>query len=380
MDIENQAGDTPLHFAARRSSCYELQLLLDKNASVSARNRLGELPLHVAALWNNVAAVDLLSKHIPDHILADMETEDEFLKGMPRSPLYLCAERLYTEAMYAMLVYLKKNDVEKRDQNERRVLHYAAVVKNVDLISHLAKMGVDLDPRDENLDTPVLLAIRSSFPGNTLKACEALMDAGASVAPQNSQGESPWDVAFSKRRTDVITYFLHHSALACQNVTVLEYLNPEHESSRVSAGQEVHELTSRRPIRNNNKKSNRAQKRKVIHKRRCCREEILRLGIHESNGSLLIALKERIQAEESAIGTRSQPEEPEDMGFSARLQEALKRLASNPWSRLGEPTNVWLSTKWRGQEPEFERFPGSTTLPKLNAVTELVNMDFLRQI
>ncbi|KAF1966642.1 ankyrin [Bimuria novae-zelandiae CBS 107.79] len=348
INLQNQAGDTPLHIAARKSSRYELQLLLDQNADVSMRNKMGQFPLHVAATWNNVAAVEILSERMPAHILADEETGDDIRTGIPRSPLCICAEHSRMEAMHVMLLRLSKEDVERRDRHERNVIHYAAEVKNVPLILHLAEMGIEINARDENLDTALIIAIRSNFPGNTIETCEALVHAGASVTARNNEGEVAWDVAFAKQRMDVLTYLLSHSSSACQSVTLVENLSKENKNSKGSTAKEVDAWSLKSFAESITELGHGTREREIVYTRRCCKKELMQLGIEGSDHGLLLALKLRVQNQEKSS-------QDEDIGPA--LQDALERLGSNPWSRLGEPTPEWLTSGWIGLEPRFARIP-----------------------
>lgn len=342
IDFEDNVGDTPLHVAARRSSRYELQILLENGANVSVRNQLNQYPLHVAAIWNNVAAVEILAVHTPAHILADSEMRDDVRLGVPRSPLYICAEHSYMEAMHIMMLQLKKDDVERKDRHQRSAVHYAAMVKNVPLILYLVEMKADIDASDENNDTPLLIAARSNFPTSTLEVCQALIESGASVTQRNSEREYAWDIAFANKRIDLLIYLLEHSTIASQYVTVIEasYTRDEESGSNVAKEGEARQKGD--PGRENG-----AQERRVNFARRSCKDELIQIGIEQSSHKLLSALKARVQQMHL-----------QDYGqFLARLQSTLDRLKYSPWARLGEPTNRWLQTGWVGKEPEFEHFP-----------------------
>lgn len=351
VDLQDNAGDTPLHVAARRSSRYELQVLLENGANISVRNKLNQYPLHVAAIWNNVAAVEVLAGRTPEHILVDFESGDDVRPGVPLSPLYICAERSYIEAMRIMLLQLKKDDVERKDRHQRSVIHYAAMVKNVPLILYLLEMKVDIDASDENNDTPLLIAARSHFPTSTLEACQALIESGASVTHRNSEGEYAWDIAFANKRIDLLIYLLGHSTIASQYVTVVDvlYTRDEESDSNTAKGGGAKQASDKW-------RENVAQERRVSYARRCCKDELVQIGVEQSNHKLLSTLKARVQQMEQTLAPS--PQYLQGYGeFLTRLQITLDRMKSSPWARLGEPTNKWLTTGWAGKEPEFEYFP-----------------------
>ena len=52
-----------LHFAARRNSCKDIEILLQLSADLNNRNHRGRTPLHIAAEFRSWKAFGLLSKH-----------------------------------------------------------------------------------------------------------------------------------------------------------------------------------------------------------------------------------------------------------------------------------------------------------------------------
>ena len=60
VDAKNNAGETPLHVAARRDNSWEAKDLLSNGADVHARNDAGETPLHVAAEYDASSTAEVL--------------------------------------------------------------------------------------------------------------------------------------------------------------------------------------------------------------------------------------------------------------------------------------------------------------------------------
>ena len=60
LELKNENGKTPMHFAAESGSVELIRFLLDKGAAVNAKNIASEIPLHYAAGWCHLEAVKLL--------------------------------------------------------------------------------------------------------------------------------------------------------------------------------------------------------------------------------------------------------------------------------------------------------------------------------
>lgn len=60
IDARDVAGETPLHEAARYGHVDAVELLLDRGAEVDARGGDGSTPLHYAAAWGELAVVERL--------------------------------------------------------------------------------------------------------------------------------------------------------------------------------------------------------------------------------------------------------------------------------------------------------------------------------
>ncbi|MGL9779768.1 MAG: ankyrin repeat domain-containing protein, partial [Wolbachia sp.] len=82
VDVQNDKGETPLHFAALYGKEEVAALLLNKEANVNAKDQIGRTPLHFAALYGKeeVAAL-LLNKE------ANVNAKDQ----IGRTPLHFAA-------------------------------------------------------------------------------------------------------------------------------------------------------------------------------------------------------------------------------------------------------------------------------------------------
>lgn len=95
VDGRDAFGNTPLHWAAQKGSTDVIQLLLDAKATVDAQNKQGTTPLMMAAKNGQVQAVRLLLKNGADPTKEDFTGRDAigWADGKPNVLLFLRAAK-----------------------------------------------------------------------------------------------------------------------------------------------------------------------------------------------------------------------------------------------------------------------------------------------
>lgn len=95
VDGRDSFGNTALHWAAQKGSTDVMQLLLDAKATVDAQNKQGTTPLMMAAKNGQVMAVRLLLKHGADPSKQDFTGRDAigWADGRPNVLLFLRAAK-----------------------------------------------------------------------------------------------------------------------------------------------------------------------------------------------------------------------------------------------------------------------------------------------
>lgn len=143
----NQAGPDgqyPLHVAANQGNVVVVRQLLQHDARLDVRDRLGRTPLHVALASGKIAAAE---------VLLDRGADDD---------------------LQALLFDLVRENAADRDT-----------------INLLAGRGVDFNAPDETGDPPLHIAIAA----DNLKLVKHLLMAGADVNSTNASGGTPLAVA-----------------------------------------------------------------------------------------------------------------------------------------------------------------------------------------
>ena len=133
-----------MHFACTRKNLGIVQLLLQHNADVKAREMDQRTPLHFACIEGHLEIVKELLKHKPD-INATWTTE-ESVKMTPLM-LALASDLGYLDVVEELLMH--GADIDFKDANVGNALHLAVEYgeKNVDTVKMLLKYGCNTNVR-----------------------------------------------------------------------------------------------------------------------------------------------------------------------------------------------------------------------------------------
>lgn len=152
-------------FEAAALDCFEIAAdLLDKGASVAARNRFGATPLHTAAARGSLEIADMLLERGADLDFASLGG------GTP----LLAAAREGRRRMVADLL-ARGADVNAADRQGITPLMAAAFDGDVRLLAMLLEAGADPEVRDVQGKGALLYAAGRAFP----QVVAALLEAGA---------------------------------------------------------------------------------------------------------------------------------------------------------------------------------------------------------
>ena len=138
-------GSTPLHWAANAEVA---KLVLDRGADIEARNNWGQAPLSRAALLGLNDVVRLLLARG-----AKIQDKDHYASSA------LLEAASGGRGGTVLLLLGQGSDVHDKDTKYGKpVLHWAAIWGQADVLSLALQKGADLDARDNEGLTPLLLA------------------------------------------------------------------------------------------------------------------------------------------------------------------------------------------------------------------------------
>ena len=214
----NEAGETPLHIAARNGNLNIVRYLIRKGANKNADNPKDQTPLHLAVQAGHTSLVRLLLAKG-----ADSDTEDN--KG--HRPLFYAEkdsemqwvltvgpglEERDSRGFTALRAFVQRGDLEtvqslldaganinaQWGQDNNTPIFEAAKGRSMEMLELLLTRGADIEARDTQ-DRTVLS--QAAFQGDTL-AVTKLLDHKADIGAMNSKGYTPLHQACFYLRTD----------------------------------------------------------------------------------------------------------------------------------------------------------------------------------
>lgn len=148
INIANEQGDTPLHFAVLRADIDVIKFLIKHGADVNQTNTWGIVPIHLAAQIPNPEIAQLLLEQ-GAKIVVDKEN---------RSP-YLHAA--WAGNIAGMEVFTHQFIHKEMTINEQNALHLVAESGNLDAINYLLSKGFSVNSMDNSGNTPLDLAFKN---------------------------------------------------------------------------------------------------------------------------------------------------------------------------------------------------------------------------
>ena len=171
-------GNTILHLATRAGgNTYIMNRILDRNASIDARNKAGDTSLTIAVRQNEEDAGLLLLGRGADIFAANAKGE---------SPLYLTFPSMERRNSTFREWMLNSQTLSARDGLGNTALHYIAQWRFDSWIPVLVRMGADVEAANATGETPLFAAVKQDSP-STIRA---LMDNGGSLFARDTLGNS----------------------------------------------------------------------------------------------------------------------------------------------------------------------------------------------
>ena len=108
-------------------------------------------------------------------------------------------------------------DVNKKDEDGRTPLHFAADYPNYERVETLLNNGMDVNAKDDNGKTPLHLAAKRAARyrikrGPTIDIVKLLLKNGANVNEKDNSGETPLHAAARNNAADVVEMLLKNGA------------------------------------------------------------------------------------------------------------------------------------------------------------------------
>jgi ankyrin repeat protein len=175
----DSGGNRVLHFALKnRLDANTIEYILDRNASINARNKEGDTGLHLAVRQDDREAGELLLSRGADIFAPNTKGED---------PLFLAFNRI--EGMREWMI--NPYTLEARDGIGNSILHYAARWRIDSGIPVIIRGGVNPETVNAGGETPLFMAAKADSPSTI----EILTASGASCSGRDFLGNTPLHTA-----------------------------------------------------------------------------------------------------------------------------------------------------------------------------------------
>ena len=193
----NNHSWTPLHHAVKRNNGSHpdvIQVLIDAGADIEAKSGNGRSPLLLACEVGKLDALKILVEAGAAVCATDSQGD---------TCLILATSFGHTEIV-RYLVGLKEVDVNYQGRNNDTALHNAVDDGLRDVVEVLIDAGADIEAKDEQGCSPLLLACVLG----KLDAVKMLVDAGAAVCATESEGHTCLMSAAHFGHTEIVRYLV----------------------------------------------------------------------------------------------------------------------------------------------------------------------------
>ena len=194
FDLYNQdwSGSSGLHHAATKGNITAVKFILDNSAAnfskIDLRDKLGNTPLHKAALEGKANIADYLLRHGADI---------KCICNFHQNAIHKAALNGYANVVEVIRKFDKesyKELMQHKDIGKSTVLHLAVYGGSIDIVQMLKELGyleTQLKQKNESGETALHRAARR----NLTTFINIFLDHGADVNSENSKGQTPLHIA-----------------------------------------------------------------------------------------------------------------------------------------------------------------------------------------
>ncbi len=195
VNTQNRNGDTPLSLAVQRNIQRAGEFLLSRGADIFAANNNDYSPLRLVLESSNSSGNWLLSSKV-------IQATD----GSGNTPLHYAAEWKLVSAIN--LLVERGADTNARNANGETPLYNGVKFDNPAVIEALVAKGAQFNIRDYLGNTPIHACIR----WDSMNALKRLFALGANLNAQNIAGKSPLSEAARTGKTEMARLLIDHGA------------------------------------------------------------------------------------------------------------------------------------------------------------------------
>ncbi|KAM5386800.1 hypothetical protein ACJZ2D_000093 [Fusarium nematophilum] len=204
-DSKDDERLTPFWMAAQEGHDQIVKMLLSKGANPNAIwEKTGRRPIHQAARNGHTEVVRLL--------LANQEVDADPKDSNGITPLF-CASHQGNYQTFKMLLDRGADMEAIWQEYHYRPIHQAAQGGHLEIVRLLIENKVDLNAKEKNGGSPMMLAARGGF----LEVVELLIENGASICMEANEGETALMLASDNGHPKIVKLLLDNGAKSCSS-------------------------------------------------------------------------------------------------------------------------------------------------------------------
>ncbi|XP_070565862.1 uncharacterized protein [Ptychodera flava] len=202
INAKDRDGNIPLHIATQNNWKDAVTYLLDKEADIESFDKNAMTPFHVAALLDHVEIQEYFVEKGGDVNKTDLD-------GL--SPLHFAVSGQDCVGSVSLLVDAKA-DTNLKDKKGKTPLHMAVgnnTRKATDIVNILCDGGANVNAKDKQMkETPLHIAARN----NNVKVAAFLIDRGAYMNTMNKHCKTPLEIALDQNCAEVASLLVGRGA------------------------------------------------------------------------------------------------------------------------------------------------------------------------
>lgn len=200
VNILDKERDTPLHYASDNGNLDTVKYLIQHGAKINIQNEYDETPLHKASDNQHLKIVKFLLKNN-----ANINIQNNF----GDTPLHIASDKDNLKLVKILIENSGDINVNIKNRYGYTPLHKATSRENLKIIKYLIDSGADVNIPDKDGWTPSHKPFRMSSLYNNLSVLKLLIDSGANLYIRNNDEETPLSYLKGENKEIILGYIVH---------------------------------------------------------------------------------------------------------------------------------------------------------------------------
>ena len=218
VNAKNRKGDTPLHIAVRNGKINNVRILLEHHAQADEINNDRKTPLHIAAEVGSVEIAQLLKQYGANFNAKDKNDQTPLI----RATVHVRSNIVRFILEYPATPEMRSKIVNAKDQNGNTALHVATDEEFHEIALLLLELGADVNVTNNDNKTPLEIAARI----NAQRLIKAFLEKGADIfITSNFWQQTALHYAVTNRDIKTLQMILEHLHKHLSSEIAKRYIN-----------------------------------------------------------------------------------------------------------------------------------------------------------